>query len=63
MKKWMIGAAIAGVALYALSESAPAAEIKVLGGMGVVSSLRDLAPSFEKRPGTRSWSYSSRRRC
>jgi molybdate transport system substrate-binding protein len=51
MKKWMTGAAIAGAAVVALSGSAPAAEITVLGGMGVVSGLRDLAPAFEKATG------------
>ena len=52
MKKLMTDAAIAGVVMI-LSASAPAeaAEITVLGGMGVVSGLRDLAPAFEKATG------------
>ena len=54
MKKWMTGAAIAGVVgVLVWSASAPAAEITVLGGMGVVSGLRDLAPAFEKATGHR----------
>ena len=50
MKKWMTGAGVS-IVLLALSAAAPAAEITVLGGMGVVSSLRDLAPAFEKATG------------
>jgi molybdate transport system substrate-binding protein len=52
MRKWMAGAAIAGVVMIlSASAPAPAAEITVLGGMGVVSGLRDLAPAFEKATG------------
>ena len=40
------------VLLFALSGlSAQAAEITVLGGMGVVSAIRDLAPAFEQKTG------------
>src|SRR5260370_848924 len=52
MRKWMSGAAIAGaLGLLVSSASAPAAEITVLGGMGVVSGLRDIAPALEKATG------------
>jgi hypothetical protein len=64
MRKQTTGAALAGVIMI-LSGSAPAAaaEITVLGGMGVVSGLRDLAPAFEKMTGHKVGSYSSRRLC
>jgi molybdate transport system substrate-binding protein len=52
MKRSMFAAAIAALAL-ALSGGLPAqaAEITVLGGMGVVSAIRDLAPAFEQKTG------------
>jgi hypothetical protein len=55
VKKLMTDAAIAGVVMI-LSASAPAeaAEITVLGGMGVVSGLRDLAPARRSPTSARS---------
>jgi molybdate transport system substrate-binding protein len=52
VKRPMFAAAIAALAL-ALSGGLPAqaAEITVLGGMGVVSAIRDLAPAFEQKTG------------
>jgi molybdate transport system substrate-binding protein len=51
MKTWSM--AIVGLAavLGLLAGPVAAAEITVLGGMGVVSGLRDLAPAFEKMTG------------
>jgi molybdate transport system substrate-binding protein len=50
MRTW--STAVAGVALVvALALPARAGEITVLGGMGVVSGLRDLAPAYEKLTG------------
>jgi molybdate transport system substrate-binding protein len=54
MRKRFTTAAVAGVLGMLVASapgSAPAAEITVLGGMGVVSGLRDLAPAFEKATG------------
>ena len=52
MKKWSLAAAglVAMVSLLAAG-SPQAPEITVLGGMGVVSGLRDLAPAFERMTG------------
>jgi molybdate transport system substrate-binding protein len=52
MKKGF-AAGVAVVVVLALSAAASAAEITVLGGMGVVSGLRDLAPAFEKMTGNK----------
>ena len=50
MRKW--SAAVAAVlGMLALPAASAAAEITVLGGMGVVSGLRDLAPAFEQMTG------------
>jgi molybdate transport system substrate-binding protein len=50
MRKWSTAVA-AVLGMLALPAAAAAAEITVLGGMGVVSGLRDLAPAFEKMTG------------
>ena len=54
MKKSVIVLAgiIGALGLLAASQP-PAAEITVLGGMGVVSGLRDLAPAFEHMTGNK----------
>jgi molybdate transport system substrate-binding protein len=44
-------AGIVGAALLSGAASAPAGEITVLAGMGVISGVRDLAPAYEKLTG------------
>jgi molybdate transport system substrate-binding protein len=52
MKKWSLAAVVLVAMLSLLAAGSPqAAEITVLGGMGVVSGLRDLAPVFERMTG------------
>ncbi len=54
MRSWLNRAGVAGVlGLLAISFAvpAPAAEITVLAGMGVVSGVSDLAPAYEKLTG------------
>jgi molybdate transport system substrate-binding protein len=51
MRRPILVAAVAALTLAFSGLSAQAAEITVLGGMGVVSALRDLAPAFEQKTG------------
>src|SRR3989449_7486043 len=51
MKTWSMAIGNLAAILSLLAVPVQAAEITVLGGMGVVSGLRDLAPAFEKMTG------------
>ncbi|PYS13869.1 MAG: ABC transporter substrate-binding protein [Acidobacteria bacterium] len=51
MKRWPMAVVVLVGMLGLLAGPVQAAEITVLGGMGVVSGLHDLAPAFEKMTG------------
>jgi molybdate transport system substrate-binding protein len=51
MRTWSTAAGVLGVLACSGPVQAPAAEITVLAGMGVVSGVRDLAPNFEQQTG------------
>ena len=51
MKRWPMAVVVLVGMLGLLAGPVQAAEITVLGGMGVVSGLHDLAPAFEKKTG------------
>jgi len=51
MKRWPMAVVVLVGMLGLLAGPVQAAEITVLGGMGVVSGLNDLAPAFEKKTG------------
>lgn len=54
MRSWSVSAGVAGVLgllVVSFTLPAPAAEITVLAGMGVISGVSDLAPAYEKLTG------------
>src|SRR5260370_17280333 len=53
MRSWLNRAGVAGVLgllVISFAVPAPAAEITVLAGMGVISGVSDLAPAYQKLP-------------